>query len=45
MGPKVQAVINFLEKGGKRAIITSIEKISEALKGKTGTHFYIEGDE
>jgi carbamate kinase len=42
MGPKVQAVINFLETGGEQAIITSIEKIKEALGGKAGTHFYIE---
>ena len=41
MGPKVEAVINFLESGGKQAIITSIEKINDALKGKAGTHFYI----
>ena len=41
MGPKVEAVINFLETGGKQAIITSIEKINDALKGKAGTHFYI----
>jgi len=41
MGPKVQAAINFLESGGKRAIITSIEKIKDALEGKTGTYFYI----
>jgi len=42
MGPKIQAVINFLESGGERAIITSIEKIRDALEGKAGTHFYIE---
>jgi carbamate kinase len=41
MGPKVEAVINFLEKGGKRAIITSIEKIKDALEEKAGTHFYV----
>jgi carbamate kinase len=41
MQPKVQAVINFLEAGGEQAIITSIEKIKEALEGKAGTHFYI----
>lgn len=40
MGPKVQAAINFLEKGGERAIITSIEKIQDALDGKAGTEFY-----
>ncbi len=42
MGPKVEAVINFLESGGEQAIITSIEKIIEALEGKSGTHFYID---
>ncbi len=42
MGPKVQAVINFLEKGGERAIITSIEKIQDALDGKAGTEFFLE---
>lgn len=38
MLPKIQAVIKFLENGGKKAIITSPEKLSEALTGKTGTH-------
>ncbi|MHA1671716.1 MAG: carbamate kinase [Promethearchaeota archaeon] len=42
MGPKIQAVINFLESGGERAIITSIEKIKEAIEGNAGTRFYIE---
>jgi len=42
MGPKVQAAINFLESGGERAIITSIEKIKEAMDGKAGTHFILE---
>ncbi len=42
MGPKIQAVINFLESGGEQAIITSIEKIKEALEGKSGTHFFID---
>jgi len=41
MGPKVQAVVNFLQSGGERAIITSIDKIKDALKGNAGTHFYI----
>jgi len=41
MGPKVQAAINFLESGGEQAMITSIEKIKDALEGKAGTHFYI----
>lgn len=37
MGPKIQAVINFLEKGGKAALITNPENIERALLGKTGT--------
>ncbi len=40
MGPKIEAVINFLERGGKKAIITSTEKAYDALKGKTGTHIF-----
>ena len=42
MGPKIQAVINFMEAGGERAIITSIEKIKAALEGKAGTHIYLD---
>lgn len=42
MGPKVQAIINFLESGGNQAIITSIDKINIALEDKAGTHFYTE---
>jgi len=37
MGPKVQAAISFLKAGGERAIISHLEKMSEALNGKTGT--------
>ena len=37
MGPKIQAAINFLESGGERVIITSIEKSGEALDGTAGT--------
>ena len=40
MGPKVKACIRFLEWGGKRAIITSLDKAVEALDGKTGTSIY-----
>ncbi|HVJ50246.1 carbamate kinase [Desulfitobacterium sp.] len=38
MLPKVQAVINFLEAGGKEAIITNPESLEEAVAGRTGTH-------
>ena len=39
MRPKIQAVVNYLENGGQRAIITSLERVRQALQGKTGTHF------
>ncbi|MGQ9586201.1 MAG: carbamate kinase [Anaerolineae bacterium] len=38
MGPKIQAIIWFLEAGGKKAIITNPENIERALFGETGTH-------
>jgi carbamate kinase len=38
MAPKMQAIIWFLEAGGKEAIITNPENIGRALKGETGTH-------
>ena len=37
MGPKVKAVINYLERGGNAALITMPETIGKALKGETGT--------
>jgi carbamate kinase len=37
MAPKVQAIIWFLEAGGKEALITNPENIGKALKGETGT--------
>jgi carbamate kinase len=37
MGPKIQAVIEFLERGGKEALITSPENLAKALQGETGT--------
>jgi carbamate kinase len=37
MAPKIQAIIWFLEKGGKEAIITNPENIERALAGETGT--------
>lgn len=38
MLPKIQAVIQFLEQGGKEAIITNPESLEEAMAGRTGTH-------
>ena len=37
MGPKTQAAINFLEKGGEKVIITNPENIMKALNNKAGT--------
>ncbi len=37
MAPKIQAIIWYLEAGGKAAIITNPENIGRALKGETGT--------
>jgi len=37
MGPKIKAIIWFLEAGGKRALITNPENIGRALRGETGT--------
>jgi carbamate kinase len=37
MGPKITAALRFLERGGPRAVITSLEKLDVALAGKAGT--------
>jgi carbamate kinase len=37
MGPKIQAVINYLATVGKKALITSPDCIERALLGETGT--------
>ncbi len=37
MGPKVEAAIRFLEHGGERVIIASLERAEEALQGRAGT--------
>lgn len=39
MGPKVEAAINFLKSGGKRAVICHLKDIKAALEGKAGTQF------
>lgn len=38
MAPKIEAILLFLEAGGKHAIITNPENIGRALRGETGTH-------
>jgi len=37
MKPKVEACVAFVRKGGKKAVICSIENIEKALEGRAGT--------
>ncbi len=37
MGPKIESAIAFVQATNRQCIITSLEKVSEAFKGETGT--------
>ncbi|HTX61207.1 MAG TPA: carbamate kinase [Methanobacterium sp.] len=37
MGPKVKSAINFLDNGGKKVVVTSLENALNALKGNSST--------
>ena len=37
MGPKIRAAINYLEGGGDKVLITSLERALDAIEGRTGT--------
>lgn len=37
MGPKIEAAAEFIRHGGKRAVITSIDAIEDAVEGRAGT--------
>jgi len=39
MAPKIQAIVNYLEAGGREAIVTNPENVERALAGETGTRF------
>lgn len=39
MGPKVEAIHGFLNRGGRRGLITSAEMLKQSLDGLAGTHF------
>ena len=39
MGPKIEAVIQFLRSGGSRAMITNPESLPLAIEGRAGSHF------
>ena len=38
MGPKIESALRFLRAGGKKVIITSYERLCEAVEGTAGTH-------
>jgi carbamate kinase len=37
MGPKIEAALRYLDAGGGEVIITSIERLHDALQGSAGT--------
>jgi carbamate kinase len=37
MRPKVEAVLDFLAAGGRRAVVTDIPSLDRALRGEAGT--------
>jgi carbamate kinase len=37
MGPKVAAVIRFVEHTGGTGVITALERLGEVVRGSTGT--------
>jgi carbamate kinase len=43
MGPKIEAAIAFLERGGREVVITSPDHLAEAVAGRTGTHIVAAG--
>jgi carbamate kinase len=43
MGPKVEAAVQFVEEGGE-AVITSLERLDEAVAGRAGTRVVRETD-
>ena len=38
MGPKIESALRFLREGGCEVIITSCERLADALRGEAGTH-------
>ena len=43
MGPKIDAAIDFVERGGKRVVIGPLERAVDALEGRIGTHILGDG--
>jgi carbamate kinase len=44
MGPKVEACIEFVEAGGPRAVIASLQQTAEAVFGSAGTEIVKDAD-
>jgi carbamate kinase len=40
MGPKILAMIKYLESGGAKGIITNPDNLTRALENQSGTHFF-----
>jgi carbamate kinase len=38
MGPKIQSALRFLRDGGREVIITSYDRLLDAVRGDAGTH-------
>jgi carbamate kinase len=38
MGPKVDAAIQFVERGGREVLVTRAESLQEAMEGRSGTY-------
>ena len=43
MGPKIRSALQFLRVGGDEVVITSPERLGDALNGGVGTHIYAKG--
>ena len=43
MGPKIDAAIDFLERGGRRVVIGGLGQALEALTGESGTQILPDG--
>lgn len=44
MGPKIDAALRFLNRGGNRVIIAHLEEAGAALNGEAGTHITADAD-
>lgn len=44
MAPKIRASIQFLERGGEKVVITSINNLVKAMSGETGTIIILDGN-